>query len=376
MALEVLQLKTGDPQGESKYRDYAFQRATVSGDEEAAIRREAECWVLVCDREEVRDHDEYGKDSWSTLHTETPFLEAEGEIVLWQGKFVAYRHRDAIFFLPKGNSVGKIQYKLWEESTSRQDSAEYEEWSVKKIVSSASVAYYEEVDGNPHHTVSAFDPKAEHITLHPDTRRILAPNVEPQYRNVGLEQHAKMHLALRSIEIPACVEEIEAGVFLGCQDLERITVAEGNPTFRAVGNCLINVKEKTLVAGCATSVLPRDGSIETVGKDCFSYKQKMRGIDIPEGVKVLDSKCFLATFLDFIVLPRSLEEIKYDVFTYCSGMTIYYKGTPEEMTEIKKDDFFPDRYYWGATRYYYSETPPTEKGNFWHYDDNGEVKKW
>ena len=75
MALEVLQLKTGDPQGESKYRDYAFQRATVSGDEEAAIRREAECWVLVCDREEVRDHDEYGKDSWSTLHTETPFLE-------------------------------------------------------------------------------------------------------------------------------------------------------------------------------------------------------------------------------------------------------------------------------------------------------------
>lgn len=376
MALEVLQLTAGDPGGKDKFDAYGFQALTVEGEEEQKLRREAACWSLVLDREETRDHDEYGKESWSTLHRETPFLEAEGKLILWQGKLLGYRHRDAIFFVATGKTVGRVQYKLWEESTSRQDSYEYEEWSIRKTQVSEVSAYYEEVDGNPHHTVTAFDPKAEHITLHPDTRRILAPNVEPQYRNVGLEQHAKMHLALRSIVIPAGVEEIEAGVFLGCDDLESITVKEGNPHFHAAGNCLIQTKEKILVAGCKTSVLPRDGSIETVEKDAFSYKQKLVGIDLPEGVKVLGNKAFLATFLDWIVLPRSLEEIQYDVFTYCSGMTIYYKGTPEEMKRIKKDTFFVDRYYGNATRFYYSEEIPTEKGNFWHYGENGEVLKW
>ena len=29
-----------------------------------------------------------------------------------------------------------------------------------------------------------------------------------------------------------------------------------------------------------------------------------------------------------------------------------------------------------ATRYYYSETEPTEEGNFWHYDQNGKIAVW
>ena len=29
-----------------------------------------------------------------------------------------------------------------------------------------------------------------------------------------------------------------------------------------------------------------------------------------------------------------------------------------------------------ATRYYYSETAPTEAGNYWHYDANGEIEVW
>ena len=29
-----------------------------------------------------------------------------------------------------------------------------------------------------------------------------------------------------------------------------------------------------------------------------------------------------------------------------------------------------------TTRYYYSETRPTDEGNFWHYDDDGKVVVW
>ena len=29
-----------------------------------------------------------------------------------------------------------------------------------------------------------------------------------------------------------------------------------------------------------------------------------------------------------------------------------------------------------AMRYYYSETKPTESGNYWYYDKNGVIREW
>ena len=115
MSLSVLKLTAGDPRGKGKLSDYAFEEITVEGATELALRQEAACWSLVRDCTETRDHDDYGKDSWSTFYGETPFLEAEGKLVVREGELLAYRHGDAIFFLPCGNTVGNFRRILWEE---------------------------------------------------------------------------------------------------------------------------------------------------------------------------------------------------------------------------------------------------------------------
>ena len=57
-------------------------------------------------------------------------------------------------------------------------------------------------------------------------------------------------------------------------------------------------------------------------------------------------------------------------FNYCYSLEVVYYGVTEsDWEEIiigrSNDDLT------AATRYYYSETQPTEEGNFWHYAEDG-----
>ena len=374
MGLKVLRLTAGDPHGKDKLENYAFEAETVEGALEDALRREIACWALVCDREEVHDHDEYGKDSESTLHRVMPIAEADGDFIVFGGKLIGFKHGEVIFFLPNGNYVGTAQRTLWTECTSREYNYEVEEFRVAKIAPSPLTAYYEEKDGNAYHTLTAFDSKAKKVEVHPDTKHILAPNVEFQYATSILERQCVKCLDLTSVSIPAGVEKIDDGVFLGCKKLESITVDEENPTYRAEGNCLINKKEKVLVAGCAKSVLPNDGSIEQIADEAFAFSG-IKHVVVPEGVKRLGTHAFLASGIDSIVIPKSLEAIGYSVFTYCY-FTIYYAGTESEFAEIKQGRYGSDEYWYKAQRYFYSEEAPAAEGKFWHYGENGEILVW
>ena len=73
--------------------------------------------------------------------------------------------------------------------------------------------------------------------------------------------------------------------------------------------------------------------------------------------------------IESIVIPNSVTLIKSTVFNNTTNLnTIYYAGTEEEWNKItiESDD---NIYLLEATRYYYSETAPTESGNYWHYVD-------
>ena len=55
-------------------------------------------------------------------------------------------------------------------------------------------------------------------------------------------------------------------------------------------------------------------------------------------------------------------------------ISVYYEGTAEEWAEIS---IASENYnLTNATRYYYSESQPTEEGNYWHYDENGKPVAW
>ena len=62
-------------------------------------------------------------------------------------------------------------------------------------------------------------------------------------------------------------------------------------------------------------------------------------------------------------------------FYNCSSLKeVYYKGDAEGWKNITIS--YSNYDLTNATRYYYSESQPTEEGNFWHYDENGNLIKW
>ena len=76
-----------------------------------------------------------------------------------------------------------------------------------------------------------------------------------------------------------------------------------------------------------------------------------------------------------MVIPDSVTSIGNSAFMDCRSLTsVYYEGTAEEWGRISIGA--SNSYLTNATRYYYSETQPTEEGNWWHYDENGEVVVW
>ena len=79
--------------------------------------------------------------------------------------------------------------------------------------------------------------------------------------------------------------------------------------------------------------------------------------------------------LTSVVIGDSVTTIGDGAFEDCDRLTsIYYKGAAEDWAKISihsNNSCLTD-----ATRYYYSESKPTQEGNFWHYNEKGEVVVW
>ena len=76
-----------------------------------------------------------------------------------------------------------------------------------------------------------------------------------------------------------------------------------------------------------------------------------------------------------ITIGNSVTSIGLSAFNGCTWLDkIYYQSTAEDWNKIDNDG--DDGTLTSATRYYYSETKPTESGNYWHYNDNGEIEEW
>ena len=74
--------------------------------------------------------------------------------------------------------------------------------------------------------------------------------------------------------------------------------------------------------------------------------------------------------LTTIMIPADVE-IHYETFDGCSSLeTVYYGGTEQEWEELYANlDCSVNENFVDATHYYYSQSQPTEEGNYWRYVD-------
>ncbi len=97
---------------------------------------------------------------------------------------------------------------------------------------------------------------------------------------------------LTSIFIPESVQKMGDTPFFNCEILSEIEVDENNPVYHSEGGCLIETATKTLIVGSRSSVIPDDGSVETVADYAFYGLSFYKGITIPPSVKTIGRKAF------------------------------------------------------------------------------------
>lgn len=116
-------------------------------------------------------------------------------------------------------------------------------------------------------------------------------------------------------------------------------------------------------------------SLETVGERAFVNCTSLTGITIPDGVKTLGPNAFAScTALKSMVIGSGVKNIEMSITAGCDSLAeVYYKGTETDWEQIEIGSC--NTSLTDVARYYYSETQPTEEGNYWHYVD-GVVTKW
>lgn len=108
-----------------------------------------------------------------------------------------------------------------------------------------------------------------------------------------------------------------------------------------------------------------------LNKGAFGWCSSLTSITIPDNVTSIgDSAFYNCNKLTSVTITNSVTSIGDKAFEGCSGLeTVYYKGTAAEWKKISIG--FDNIHLTSTTRYYYSETKPTESGNYWHYDADG-----
>ena len=116
-------------------------------------------------------------------------------------------------------------------------------------------------------------------------------------------------------------------------------------------------------------------SVTSIGEYAFSNCWRLLSITIPDSVTSIgDFTFYNCSSLTSITIPDSITSISNSAFSYCNSLkSVYYKGTANGWAKISIDSF-GNSDLTSATRYYYSENEPTESGDYWRYDTNGEIE--
>ena len=182
--------------------------------------------------------------------------------------------------------------------------------------------------------------------------------------------------SLESVNFPSTMTELSPLAFAGCTSLRYLTVAEGNSTYTAEGNCLLLKRDRTLYLGCVGSKIPKNvtkiddfafygmglqellmpDSIVSVGKQAFALNTDLSVLVLSESLKTLDDLAFYScNALTEVYLPASLETIGITPFRSCSSISRFVvsadndKYYAKDLCLVKKEGAVLIQGFVGAT---------------------------
>ena len=193
---------------------------------------------------------------------------------------------------------------------------------------------------------------------------------------------------LTSVDIPADIRWGEY-TFLDCVDLKTVNLAEGlteipNHTFEGCSKITQVEFPSTLKkigdgafknAGFRVVVFP--DTVTEVGAYAFDCPDTLQGVIISENIVSLGTVAYAQQAHYWAVVPLPNTTVSYkEVLSYSCFKTIYVKASMDELlaaceADAEFKEFCSTILFNTLRAYAYSEDPPTEDGNYWHYDTDG-----
>ena len=127
--------------------------------------------------------------------------------------------------------------------------------------------------------------------------------------------------SLASVLIPSRVTSIGSFAFQNCSSLNSLAVEAENTMYDSRYDCnaIIETASNTLIAGCATTIIPR--SVTAIGDKAFSERTGLTALTIPNRVKTIGENAFEGcSNLAAINIPGSTISIGYNAFAGCSSL--------------------------------------------------------
>ena len=179
---------------------------------------------------------------------------------------------------------------------------------------------------------------------------------------------------LSNVVIPSGIKKLGAGAFSMCKSLTSIVIPEG----------ITKIERYTFYFcyGLTNVVIPN--TVTSIESYAFCYCEDLQSIVIPDSVTTIEDDAFInCSQLQTVVIGKGLAHVGDMAFDCCESIErVYYKGSKSDWGKIyiqpRKSDYIgrDNMDLINATRYYYSETTPTVEGNFWYYNENGEIAVW
>ena len=144
--------------------------------------------------------------------------------------------------------------------------------------------------------------------------------------SIGKDAFANSY-GLRSLEIPASVNEIGSSIHRNCINLSSITVAEGNTAYKAIDNCLLTADGQRLILGCKNSIIP--DNVVTIYNAAFRGHSGLKEITLPRTLDAIGLYAFAGIANDAIVtcLAYELGLITPSSFTSGNSITLRVYNT-------------------------------------------------
>lgn len=123
--------------------------------------------------------------------------------------------------------------------------------------------------------------------------------------------------SLQAIQLPASVNSIGEGAFMGTTGVVSVTVEAANSTYHSAGNALIETASNTLLYGCVNTEIP--DYVTTIADGAF-YACDIQAPKLPNGLNSIGQIAFAACRnLTNIEIPASVTSIGYGAF-FSSGL--------------------------------------------------------